>query len=88
VCEAEESPLSEAIAREWLMKTQQTGKRLSGCYGELWRVAVALQLLAVLSCLYEWSASSFTYPNPVNGYTPPICDNIYHIAWSISHPRI
>jgi hypothetical protein len=30
--EAEESPLLEALARERLMKTQQAGKRLSGCY--------------------------------------------------------
>jgi hypothetical protein len=28
VYEAEESPLIDAVAREWLMKTQQDGKRL------------------------------------------------------------
>jgi hypothetical protein len=28
---AEESPLLEAVAREMLVKTQQDGKRLSGC---------------------------------------------------------
>jgi hypothetical protein len=28
--EAEESPLSEAVAREWLVKTQQAGKSLAG----------------------------------------------------------
>jgi hypothetical protein len=33
--EAEESPLLEAVAREWLMKTQQAGKRLNGCCGDL-----------------------------------------------------
>jgi hypothetical protein len=34
-CEAEESPLLEAAAKERLMKTQQAGKMLSGCYGDL-----------------------------------------------------
>jgi hypothetical protein len=29
VCEAEESPLVETVAREWLVKTQQAGRRLS-----------------------------------------------------------
>jgi hypothetical protein len=33
--EAEESPVLEAVARERLVKTQQAGKRLSGCYGDL-----------------------------------------------------
>jgi hypothetical protein len=33
--EAEEFPLLEAVARERLMKTQQAGKRLSGCCGDL-----------------------------------------------------
>jgi hypothetical protein len=33
--EAEESPLLEAISREWLEKTQQAGKRLSMCCGDL-----------------------------------------------------
>jgi hypothetical protein len=35
VRKAEESPLLEAIAREWLMKTQQAGKRLSGCRDDM-----------------------------------------------------
>jgi hypothetical protein len=35
VHEAEESPLLEAVAREWLMKTQQAGKGLSSCCGDL-----------------------------------------------------
>jgi hypothetical protein len=34
-CEAEESAVLEAVARERLMKTQQTGKRLSRCCGNL-----------------------------------------------------
>jgi hypothetical protein len=42
--EAEESPLLEAVAREWLVKTQQAGKCLSGAVAicELWRLAMAL----------------------------------------------
>jgi hypothetical protein len=30
VCEAEESPQLEAIARQWLVKTQQAGRGLAG----------------------------------------------------------
>jgi hypothetical protein len=43
-CKAEESPLLEAVARERLMKTQQTGKGLTGAVVicELWRLAVTL----------------------------------------------
>jgi hypothetical protein len=33
--EAEEPPLLEAVARERLVKTQQIGKRLSGCCCDL-----------------------------------------------------
>jgi hypothetical protein len=33
--EAEKPPLLEAVVRERLMKTQQAGKRLSGCCGNL-----------------------------------------------------
>jgi hypothetical protein len=44
VHEAEESPLLEAIAREWLVKTQQAGEGSAGAVMicELWRLAVAL----------------------------------------------
>jgi hypothetical protein len=31
--EAEESPVLETVVRKWLLKTQQAGKRLSGCSG-------------------------------------------------------
>jgi hypothetical protein len=41
VREAEESPLLEAIAREWLVKTQQAGKWLSRCCGDLWIVEIS-----------------------------------------------
>jgi hypothetical protein len=33
--EAEESPLLETVAGEWLLKTQMVGKRLSRCCGDL-----------------------------------------------------
>jgi hypothetical protein len=44
VCEAEESPLLEAYARERLVKTQQAEKRLACAVVifELWRLPVAL----------------------------------------------
>jgi hypothetical protein len=44
VHEAEEYPLLEAIAREWLVKTQQAGKGIAGAViiRELWRLAVAM----------------------------------------------
>jgi hypothetical protein len=42
--EAEESPLLEAIARKWLVKTKQAGKGLvcAVVICELWRLAVEL----------------------------------------------
>jgi hypothetical protein len=42
--ETEEFPLLEAVARKWLVKTQQAGKGLAGAavICELWRLAVAL----------------------------------------------
>jgi hypothetical protein len=44
VCEAKETPLLEAIARDWLVKTQQAGKGLAAAVVicELWRLSVAL----------------------------------------------
>jgi hypothetical protein len=44
VHEAEESPLLEALAREWLVKAQWAGKYLAGAMVicELWRLAVLL----------------------------------------------
>jgi hypothetical protein len=44
VHDAEESPLLEAVAKERLVKTHQTGKGLVGVVVicELWRLAVAL----------------------------------------------
>jgi hypothetical protein len=43
-CEAEESPLLEALAKERLVKTQQVGKVLAGAVVicELWRLLVSL----------------------------------------------
>jgi hypothetical protein len=54
VCEAEASPVLEAIARERLV-TQQTGKDLMGAVVicELWRLAVALYLLLLTSHVYK-----------------------------------
>jgi hypothetical protein len=44
VREAEEFPLLEAVAREWLVKTQLARKCLAGAVVifELWRLVVAL----------------------------------------------
>jgi hypothetical protein len=43
-CEAEKSPLLEAVAREGLVNTQQAGKGLVSTViiSELWRLVVAL----------------------------------------------
>jgi hypothetical protein len=41
VQETEEFPLLEAIAREWLLETQQAGKRLS-VMRKMWRSTIAL----------------------------------------------
>jgi hypothetical protein len=42
--EAEESPLIEAVTREWLVKTQQAGKYLicAVVICKVWRLAMAL----------------------------------------------
>jgi hypothetical protein len=42
--EAEESPLLEAVTREWLVKTQQGGKYLAGAVVicKVWILAMAL----------------------------------------------
>jgi hypothetical protein len=40
-------------------------RKLSGCC-ELWRLAVAPQLLVVSGAVYKWSTNSFTNQNPVN----------------------
>jgi hypothetical protein len=44
MCEAEESPLLEATARELLVKTQRVRKGLAGAVVicELWRITVVL----------------------------------------------
>jgi hypothetical protein len=43
VCEAEKSPLVEAVAREWLVKTHQVGKGLAGAVVicKMWKSAIA-----------------------------------------------
>jgi hypothetical protein len=47
--EAEESPLLEAVARGMLLKTQQAGKRLSGCYGDLSIVEISCGVVVTCS---------------------------------------
>jgi hypothetical protein len=67
--EAEESPMSEAVARECLVKKkQQAGKDLAGAVvicGE-WRLPVALQLLVVPGRVYKWSINPFTSSYPTH----------------------
>jgi hypothetical protein len=71
--EIEESPLLEAVAREWLVKTQQAGKGLACAVVvcELWRLAVVLQLRVC-----KWSVDPFTDPNAVysHSYYVTICN--------------
>jgi hypothetical protein len=74
--EAEEPSLLEAVARERLVKT--TGwKKLGGCVVicEVCRLAIALQLLVVLSGVCKWSVNPFTNANPVYGHI--LRDNIF-----------
>jgi hypothetical protein len=47
--ETEESPLLETVARERLLKTQQAGKRLTGCRGDLWIVSLVNEFLSIAS---------------------------------------
>jgi hypothetical protein len=42
--EAEVSPLLEAVAREWLVKTQQAGKKLGGHCADLWILEIEVAL--------------------------------------------
>jgi hypothetical protein len=55
--EAEESQLLQAIARELLVKTQQTGKGIAGAVVicEVWRSVILLSLLIVPSGVCRWS---------------------------------
>jgi hypothetical protein len=75
--EAEESILLEAVTRERLVKTQQAGKSLSWCRGDLWivKIRVAMKLLAVPRRVYKWQINLFANPNPVYSYTHT-CDNM------------
>jgi hypothetical protein len=50
--EAEESALLEAVDRERLLKTQQAGKRLSGCCGDLRSVEISDSV--VITCSSDW----------------------------------
>jgi hypothetical protein len=68
-----ESPLLESVVRERLVKTQQTGKGLAGAVmiGEVWKSAIALQVLVVPSWVYKWSINLFTNQYPVYSHPPP-----------------
>jgi hypothetical protein len=52
VREAEESQLLESVARKRLLKTQQAGKKLNGCYGDPWIVEISSG--AEITCSSEW----------------------------------
>jgi hypothetical protein len=72
-CEVEESPLLVAIAREWLVKTQQAGKGLASAVVricEVWKLSIAFWMLVVLSGVYKWSI------NPCPIYSNTSRDNI------------
>jgi hypothetical protein len=47
--EAEESPLLEAVTRERLLKTQQTGEMFSGCCGDLQNVEISDSAVIICS---------------------------------------
>jgi hypothetical protein len=68
--EAEEFPLSEAVARERLVKTQEVGQRLSGCRGGLWIVEISggAVIACSSSCDFKWTTNPFTNPNPVTSH--------------------
>jgi hypothetical protein len=55
------------------VKEQQAGKGLADAVAicELWRLAVALQLLVVPSRVYEWSIHAIPNPNPVESHSIP-----------------
>jgi hypothetical protein len=71
-CEAKESPLLEATAREQMVKTQQAGEGFTGALVicKVCRSDIALQVLVVPSCVYNWSTNSFSNPNPVYSHPP------------------
>jgi hypothetical protein len=52
------------------MKSEQTGKGLSGTVVyELWRSAVALYLLVLACLMNKWPINPFTTPNPAYSHT-------------------
>jgi hypothetical protein len=51
VRDAEESPLLEAVVRERVVNTQQAGKKLCGCCGDLWIVEIRGRI--VIACSAE-----------------------------------
>jgi hypothetical protein len=83
--EAEESPLLEAVARERVVKTQQSAKGLACAVVSftVWRLAVALQLLVLTSPVYKWSINPFTNPNPVYGHTLQVAMSLNRVYKSV-----
>jgi hypothetical protein len=60
----------KVVARERLVRAQQTGKGLADAViCEVWRLAIALWLLVVPSCVYKWSINPFTNPYTVRYVT-------------------
>jgi hypothetical protein len=73
--EAEDSPLFETVARERLVKTQQAGRRLSECCGNLWIVVISGG--AVLTCTYKWSINWVSHPTLVCSVTQTTWHCVY-----------
>jgi hypothetical protein len=69
-CEAEESPLLEAFAREQLVRYSRPKKSSVGAVTicELWRSVMVLQLLVLMNCVYKWSTNPVTNPNTINSH--------------------
>jgi hypothetical protein len=56
------------VARERLVKTQQTEIWLNGWCGDLWTVEISGGAV-VPSCVYKWSINPFTNTHPVYNHT-------------------
>jgi hypothetical protein len=69
---AVESSLLEAVVRELLLKTQQAGKMLSGCCGDLSVVKISsgAVIKSSSSGVHNWLINTLTNPYPVWSHTP------------------
>jgi hypothetical protein len=69
-CEAEESPVLEAVVTKRLVKRQQAGKLLSGCCGDLWIADISGGAVIVCSSgSCKLSKNPFINPSPVYSHT-------------------